>query len=116
MTNFLLNKVVRNFFHFFQFGEKCHKILCSKSFPDFDEILIGCGQISKKKILVGTRKKFTSINFSGGRKKKLKICHFFGFHYIKNKPNFHILAVDIQNFYEFTIFNSSKLQLSCEVS
>ena len=34
----------------------------------------------------------------------------FGLHYIKSKLIFHAHAVDMQNFYEFTNLNSSKLQ------
>ena len=61
-----------------------------------------------KIVLVGTRKKFLQSIFSGGRK-KLKNGHFSPpLH--KSKLIFHAYEVDIQNFYQFTILNSSKLQ------
>ena len=44
----------------FQFGESArHKILCSKSFIDFDEIFVRFGQIS--------------LNFSGGHEIKISL-------------------------------------------
>ena len=45
--------------------------------------------------LVGMRKKLTSINFSGGRK-KLKNGYFFMPSLHKSKLNFHVLAVDFK--------------------
>ena len=54
--------------------------------------------------LVGTRKKNASINFPGGRKNWKNGRFWPPLH--KIKPIFHVHAMDIQNFYEFTILNS----------
>ena len=54
MTNFLLIKLWK--FFTFQFDESVTKFYVVKSFIDFNEIFIGCGQIS--------------YNFSGGNEKK----------------------------------------------
>ena len=50
-----------------------------------------------KLLLVGKGKKFTLINFSGGRK-KLKNGNFFLPPLNKIKLKFHVLAVDLQIF------------------
>ena len=56
------------------------------------------------------RKKITLINFSGRRKNYLKMALFWPPLHNKIKLNFPALAVDMQNFYEFAILNSSYLQ------
>ena len=64
--------------------------------------------------LVGTRKKFASINFPGGRKNwKMAI---FGLHYIKVSSFCIPMQWTSKIFYEFTNLNSSKLQWPQEIS
>ena len=59
---------------------------------------------------MGTREKITLINFPGGRK-NWKNGHFW--HPLhKSKLTFHAYEVDIQNFYEFTNLNSSKIAMT----
>ena len=96
-----INEVVKIFT--FQFGESVTKFyvvkdiwILMKCFEDVDKY--------HKIFLASMIIFFTSINFSGGRK-KLKNGHFWPpLH--KSKLIFNVHAMDIQNFFEFTNLNS----------
>ena len=60
-------------------------------------------------LLVGMWKQFTLLNFLVGGRKNWKMVIFWPpLH--KSKLIFHAFGVGMQNFYEFTILNPTKLQ------